>query len=388
MKQPLIFLSTCEFSGDIHGETLIKSIRRRLPEAVFWGVGGPRMAGAGMEVLFDPLSRSTIGFIEALKNLRQMKRLLDRITAEWERRRPALVIWLDSGGFNLPLAREAKKQDIPVVCMFSPSAWAYGQDRAVKLASRVRLLMAVLPFEADFYRKFGTKVTYIGHPLLDRVHYQIKPADYRSRMGLKPGQKLVALMPGSRRQEIQRLLPPMLTAAHRLDRELNIKWVLPAAASIDHNWLDSIIKGFQLPVEIIPAGVYDLLAAADGAVISSGTATLEAAILNTPMVIIYKISQLSFFLYKRLESPEHKGKPVIIGLPNLIMGQKVVPEFVMDDLNSENIYEALRQILTDKQFNTKIRQELAKVKELIGPPGVMDRAGDLVAKVVAGEAGE
>ncbi len=387
MKPPLIFLSTCEFSGDIHGETLIKSIQRRLPEATFWGVGGPRMAGAGMEVLFDPLSRSTIGFIEAIKNLRLMKQILERIVAEWKRRRPDLVIWLDSGGFNLPLAKAAKQQGIPVICMFSPSAWAYGQDRAIKLAARVSLLLAVLPFEADFYRKFGTKVTYIGHPLLDRVHCRLKPDEYRSRMGVKPDQKLVALMPGSRRQEIKRLLPPMLAAAGRLNREMAIKWVLPAAASVDQNWLDSIIGRFGLPVEITRTGVYDLLAAVDGAIISSGTATLEAAILNTPMVIIYKISRLSYFLYKRMESPEHKGKPAIIGLPNLILDRKVVPEFIMNELNSVNIYEALRQILTDNQFNAGIRRELTRIKELIGPLGVMERAGDLIVKML-GEAGE
>ncbi len=382
MKPPLIFLSTCEFSGDMHGEVLIQSIRRLLPEAVFWGIGGPRMAGAGMEVLFDPLSRSTIGFIEALKNIRQMKKLLQQIGTEWDRRPPDLIIWLDSGGFNLPLAKEAKKRSIPVVCMFSPSAWAYGQDRAVKLAARVRLLMAVLPFEAEFYRKFGTEVTYIGHPLIDRVHSQIKPADYRSQIGIAPGEKLVALLPGSRRQEIQRLLPPMLTAAQQLDTVLKIKWVVPVAASINRDWLNSLLKSYSVEVNLVSTGVYDLLAAADGAVIASGTATLEAAILNTPMVIVYQLSKLTFFIYKRLESPEHKGKPIIIGLPNLILGRKVVPEFTQTDLTPDNIREALYQILTDKQFSTKIRHELAKIKEMIGPPGVMERAGDLIVKIL------
>ncbi len=382
MDQPLIFLSTCEFSGDMHGEVLINAIRQKLPGAVFWGVGGSRMAAAGMEVFYDTLSHSTIGITEALKNIREMKRLLNRIVRQWDQRRPDLVLWLDSGGFNLPLAKEARKRGIPVVCMFSPSAWAYAQDRAVKLAARVKLLLAVLPFEAGFYRKLGTEVTYIGHPLLDRVHYQMEPSDYRLRLELKPDEKLVALMPGSRRQEIERLLPSMLTAAQSVDRELKIRWVLPVAATIDQNWLDSFLANFQVPVEIITGRVYDLLAAADGAVIASGTATLEAAILNTPMVIIYRLSKLSLFIYRLLESPEHKGKPVIIGLPNLIMNEKITPEFTQDDLTPENIAEALKQILTDKQFNTKIRRELSKVKELIGPPGVMERAAELIVKVL------
>jgi lipid-A-disaccharide synthase len=382
MDKPLIFLSTCEFSGDMHGEVLIQAIKKRIPGAVFWGVGGPKMAAAGMEVFYNPLSHSTIGITEALKNLREMKRLLDRIVKQWDQRRPDLVVWLDSGGFNLPLAKEAKKRGIPVVCMFSPSAWAYAQGRAVKLAERVKLLLAVLPFEADFYRKFGTTVTYIGHPLLDRVHTQVAPADYRSRLELKPGEKLVALMPGSRRQEIERLLPPMLVAAQSLDEGLNLRWVLPVAATIDQKWLDSFLAGFRVPVEIITGGVYDLLAAADGAIIASGTAALEAAILNTPMVIIYRISKLSLFIYRLLESPEHKGKPAIVGLPNLIMNEKVTPEFTQEDLTPENIAGALNQIITDKQFNAKIRHELARVKEMIGPPGVMDRAAELIGQVL------
>lgn len=368
----------------MHGEVLIHAIREKIPGAVFWGVGGAKMASAGMEVFYDTLSRSTIGITEALKNFREMKRLLNRIVDEWDERRPDLVIWLDSGGFNLPLAKEAKKRGIPVVCMFSPSAWAYAQSRAVKLAERVKLLLAVLPFEAEFYRKFGTNVTYIGHPLLDRVRYQIEPADYRKRLELKPDEKLVALMPGSRRQEIERLLPPMLSAAQDVDRELKVRWVLPVAATIDQNWLDSFLAGFRVPLEIITSGVYDLLAAADGAVMASGTATLEAAILNTPTVIIYRISQLSLFIYRLLESPEHKGKPVIVGLPNLIMNKKITPEFTQDDLTPENIAGALKQILTDKQFNTKIRHELARVKEMIGPPGVMNRAAELIEKVLMG----
>jgi len=252
------------------------------------------------------------------------------------------------------------------------------------LAERVRLLLAVLPFEADFYRKFGTQVTYIGHPLLDRVHTSIPAADYRAQMKLEPDQKIVALLPGSRRQEIERLMPAMLTAAQSIDRELSgrVHWVLPVAATIDQKWLDSFLANYQVAVEVVAGGVYDLLAAADGAVIASGTATLEAAILNTPMVIIYRISKLSLFIYRLLESPEHKGKPVIVGLPNLIMNEKITPEYTQDDLTPENIAGALKQILTDQLFNSKVRRELAKVKEKIGPSRVMDRAAELIAGLV------
>jgi lipid-A-disaccharide synthase len=380
MEKPVIFVSTCEFSGDMHGEVLIGEIRKKLPGAVFYGIGGTKMASAGMELFYDSVSKSTIGFVEALKNLNKMKRLLAEVTLEWEKRRPDLMIWLDSGGFNLALAKEAKQRGIPVVCMFSPSAWAYGQDRAVKLAERVKLLLAVLPFEADFYRKFGTNLIYTGHPLIDRVKNDREPAAYRGDLGITPGQKLVVLMPGSRRQEIERLLPPMLEAAVNLDRELKIQWFLPLAASIDRDWLDSFIKEYSVSVNVITSDVYNLLAAADGAIISSGTATLEAAILNTPMIIIYRISKLSYMIYKSLETAEHKAN-FMVGLPNFVMKRKIVPELLQEDLTPTKIAEQLRLILNDPQYNQQMRQQLKQVKELIGPPGVMERAAGLIVEL-------
>lgn len=384
MKNPLIFVSTIEFSGDMHGEVLVREIRKKIPEAVFYGIGGAKLAAAGVELLFDPTSKSTIGFVEALKNIRRLKQLLKEIVKTWETRRPDLVLWLDSGGFNLLLAREARKLGIPVVCMFSPSAWAYGRGRAAKLAERVKLLLAVLPFEADFYRKFGTNVIYIGHPLIDRVKNDREPSQYRQQLGMAGNQKLVALLPGSRRQEIIRFLPPMLEAALNLDKEMDLKWVLPVASSIDRTWLESLLKNYPLSVNIVSNDVYNLMAAADGAVISSGTATLEAAILNTPMVIIYRVSKLSYFIYKRMETPEHKKIPYA-GLPNLIMGRRIVPEFLQEELTPENITTQLRILLQDPVANQQIRRELAEVKKLIGPAGVMERAAELIRDELEGQ---
>ena len=164
MSKPVIFVSTCEFSGDMHGEVLIGEIKKKAPDAVIYGIGGPQMAKAGMESLFDPTRMSTLGFIEALKNIRKLKKVIKVAVAEWKKRRPDIIIWLDSWGFNILLAKEAKKMGIPVVCMFSPSAWAYGRGRAVKMAERVDLLLAGFPFEADFSRGAGMGVASVGYP--------------------------------------------------------------------------------------------------------------------------------------------------------------------------------------------------------------------------------
>lgn len=386
MQKPLIFLSTCEFSGDRHGAALIAELKQRLPQAQFCGVGGPQMTAAGMALIADPTAKSTIGFVEALRNVRRMKRLLAEIGRVWDARRPDIVIWLDSGGFNTRVALEAKKRGIPVVCMFSPSAWAYWRKRAVKLAERVQVLLAVLPFEAAFYRKFGVKVIEVGHPVLDWVRTTESPEETRSRLQLQPGQKLVALMPGSRRQEIARLLPVMLEAAVALSAEQPIRWVLPVAASLDRLWLEGFLQAYPVEVCLESGGVYDLLAAADGSIIASGTATLEAAILNVPMIIIYRLSGVTLGLYKLLEAKEHKGKPVIAGLPNLIAyehsGQIATPEYNQENLTAANISAALRRILNDASYGAAIRRDLETVKRLIGPPGAMGRAAAEIAALL------
>lgn len=374
MMNPTIFLSTAEFSGDMHGEALIGELKKLLPEASFYGIGGPRMAAAGMELIYDPTRRSTIGFAEVLKNLGRVKRILKAITKAWKARRPDLVIWLDSGGFNLMVAKAAKELGIPVVCIFSPSAWAYGWKRAVKLAERVTLLLAVLPFEAEFYRRFGVNTVYIGHPLLDRVKPERSPEELRHALELVESEKLVVLMPGSRRQEIERLLGPMLTAAAAIDRDQFVKWILPVAASLDRQWLEALIAKYPVRVKPVSGITYDVLAAADAAVIASGTATLEAAILGTPMVVAYKVSRLSILIYAMLENKDHRGKTWRIALPNLILDRDAVPEFIQKEMTPKNIYRALREILIDPERNQEVRRELNEVKRLIGPPGVMERA--------------
>jgi lipid-A-disaccharide synthase len=382
LKQPLIFVSTCEFSGDMHGEVLIREIQKVIPGARFFGIGGPRMANAGMKLMLDPTKVSTIGFIEVLKNLGKMQRLIKDVTLEWEKRRPDLFLWLDSGGLNLVLAKAARKQGIPVVCMFSPSAWAYGQDRAVKLAERVKLLLAVLPFEADFYRKFGANAVHVGHPLIDRVRNDQDPYEYRAALGIDPDRKLIALLPGSRRQEISRLLPVMLEAMTGLDPERNVQMVLPVAASIDRTWLEAILAQYPVSCRVTEGGAYNLMAAADAAVIASGTATLEAAIMGLPMVIVYQVSGLSYFIYKRMQSPEHKENYPFIGLPNLVAGKPVVPEVIQENFNAAAICENLRAYLDQPEHLARVKQELQKVREKIGPPGVMPRAAGIIAQML------
>ncbi|HBF36938.1 MAG TPA: hypothetical protein DDW50_06415, partial [Firmicutes bacterium] len=208
---------------------------------------------------------------------------------------------------------------------------------------------------------------------------------FRKQIGIHPGQKLVALMPGSRRQELSNLLPLMLEAAAELNQGMDIKWVLPLAGSIDREYLNSITDPYKIELTVINQGVYDLLAAADGAVISSGTATLEAAILNTPMVIVYRLSKLTLAIYRMLQTKEQRTKSTadtLIALPNIIMGREVVPEVKQENLNAANIARELGKILTNSDYNAEVRSQLQTVQEMIGPKGVMARAAKEIAALI------
>lgn len=368
----LIFMSTCEFSGDMHGAVLATELQKALPDVKLYGIGGAKMAAVGVDLLYDPTKDSTLGFTEALKNVKRLKRLVKEITVAWDRQRPDLMLWLDSGGFNLVLALEAQKRGIPVICMFSPSAWAYGAVRAQKLSQRVALLLSVLPFEKEFYERYGTTVAYIGHPLFDRVKNKVSSQDFRAAHNIAEGTKLVALMPGSRKQEVSSLLPLMLETIVRL-KDNSLRLILPVAASIDRSFLQGLLDGYpSLQVELISGEEsYDLMAAADVGLLASGTATLEAALLNLPIVVAYRVSKLSFFIYNLMKTP---GYVLRVALPNLIAGKNIVPEVLQSDLNVVNLETAVRPLLYDETVNQKIREELRSVREKIGPGGVMERA--------------
>jgi len=376
------FISTGEHSGDMHGATLVREIKKLDPEAEFRGMGGPLMAGEGVRVLFDPTRHSTIGFWEAIKHLLRFRRLLSVYTRVLKEYRPDVFIWLDFGGFNLLLAERAKRLSIPVACLFSPSAWAYGKKRAVRMAECVSHLAAVFPFEADFYRRFGLKVTYIGHPLLDRVKTAVSREKWRRAQGIDDGEKVVVLMPGSRQQEIRNLLPVMLAAAEKLQAEhKEVKFYLPLASTVEKTQLNSFLTGFSGRINVVDNNVYPLLAAADLGVLSSGTATLEAAISGLPVVVVYRISRPSAFVYRRLRNKESRGREVSIALPNLIAGQKILPELLQNDLTPDNLTDKMKELLKENA-RAAIKAEYEKIRKQLGPPGVMERA----ARVVTAEA--
>lgn len=379
------FFSVGEHSADMHAATLVRRIRELDPEARFWGMGGPLMAQEGVEILYDPTGKGTIGFKEALGGLFQFLQCLKRFKRFFIEHSPDVLVWVDFEGFNQRLAEIASALDIPVVCLFAPSAWAYGRKRAIRMSRTVTHLASTFPFEADFFQRFGMKVTFTGHPIRDRVKAETPPQLWREKHQVKEGERAVVLMPGSRRQEIATLLPVMLEAAERLVKEYdNLKFFIPLAPSIPRDLILSNLANFSGEITILEREKpYDLMAAADFGVIVSGTSTLEAALLGLPVIVLYRVSGISSFIYHLLRNKEEqKGAPLMIAMPNILAGRMVLPELVQENLNADRLFLEMRELLTDHEKRRQIKKELEMVGEQLGSPGVMER----VAQIVVAEA--
>jgi len=375
------FFSAGEYSGDLNASELIRELRSQDPAAWIWGMGGPLMAAAGAEILFDPTAESTIGFWEAARKYFIFKQYLDEITRFLKENRPDVVVWVDFGGFNVLLAERAAALSIPVVCVFPPSAWAYGKGRAARLARYVTHLASVLPMEADFYRGFNVKVTYVGHPLIDRVKPRRTPEEWRRAQGVSPAEKVILLMPGSRKQEVQTLLPVMLEAAAAVAAEREgLRFMLPVAPTIDPGLIQAILASYP-GVKVETKGreeTYDLMAAADLGVLASGTVALEATLVGLPMIVTYRVAKISAFLYRILMNKERQGQPLMVSLPNFIKGRIVVPELLQDELNPARLAAEIRSFLEEPERGAAMRKELQEIAESLGPPGVMPRVAAII----------
>lgn len=367
-----VMLLAGEASGDLHGAALARELKSRRPEVELFGIGGDRMAAEGVRLLWNPTRLSIIGFGEALRKLPLFYRWQARVKRAIRDERPAAVVLIDFGGFNLGVADCARRLGVPAVYYIPPAAWAYGRGRARRVAQSCTRVAAVFPFEADVYREAGARVTFVGHPLLDVV----RPARTRpeTRRALQAGDEdlLVGLLPGSRRQEIEQLLPVMLAAARKLESgRPGLRWALGLAPTVDRDRVATEVAASGLPVLIWPSA-HDVMQGADVLMAASGTATLEAALFGTPMVIVYRVSPFTYRLARRLIKLPH------ISLPNILAGEEVAPELVQDALTPESLAAAVERYLNDPGLREEARSRLRAAVERLGEPGAAGRAAALV----------
>jgi lipid-A-disaccharide synthase len=374
-----IMLSVGEASGDLHGASVANALKLLQPDIELFGMGGKAMRAAGVEVVYDIAGLGVIGFVEVVKNLGKLFELRDNLAALMDQRRPDALVIIDYPDFNVRLAKIAKAKGIPVVSYISPSAWAWRRGRAKEVAQTVNRVAAIFPFEADVYREAGADVTFVGHPLVDIVQPELNKEEAYRHFGAQPDRPVLLLMPGSRQQEITKLLPVMLAACQLIVEQLpECQIYLPLASTISREMLQNTIAGYTMNVTLTSDYPYDLMGIADAVIASSGTATLETTLMGAPTVIIYKLAALTYLLGKLLvKIPD-------IGLPNIVAGRRIVPELLQDEANPANIARETIPLLTDQTVRQQVLADLAAVKEKLGQTGAVTRVAEVILEVAQG----
>jgi lipid-A-disaccharide synthase len=369
MPLPRVMMIAGEASGDLHGAGVVREVKKRRPDADIFGVGGERMKEAGMDIVY-PISRlSFMGFVEVMKNLHVVRELEQTLESLLRSRTPDVVVLIDYPGFNLRFARKAKRHNIKVLYYISPQVWAWHKSRVQRMRRVVDRMKVVFPFEVDIYQQEGINVEFVGHPLAERIGTSVPRERFFQQHGLDPARKVLALLPGSRRQEIENIFPVLLTAARRLKAELEIQVVVGVASNLGSSFLRGFLHD-AADVTLVENATYDVMAYANAAIVTSGTATLETGWFGTPMAVVYKTSPLTYVIGRALVGVPH------IGLVNIVAGEKIVPEFVQHELNVGNLVREMTRQLTDEDYVTTMRAKLSIMKEKIGEPGASARVAD------------
>jgi lipid-A-disaccharide synthase len=338
------------------------------------------MQAAGVELYADLTDLAVIGFFEVLKNLKKIKAIFRILLKKTDEAHPSLAILVDYPGFNLRLAAELKKRQIPVVYYISPQVWAWGRKRIKVIKKLVKRMVVFFEFEKELYEKTGVPVYCVGHPLLDLVKPKLDKAQLLRRLQLLESKYTVAILPGSRIGEVKTHLPIMLRAATIIKEKLNdAQFLILRSSNVKDDVFKEILAGFPLPVHLLTNQTYDCLAASDFALVASGTATLETAILGIPMAIIYKLSFLSWLYLKRAV------KIPFIGLVNIVAGKKIVPEFIQYNARPEKIADYAIKLLTQPEDSQIIKKLLGNVKNALGEKGAATRAAQIILECLNGD---
>jgi lipid-A-disaccharide synthase len=366
-----------EASGDLHGANLVKALHRIAPDVQFYGIGGGELRKAGAELLFHNSQIAVVGIVEVLTKLRSIRRALNQIKESLAEENLDLAILIDFPDFNLHVATHLKRRGVPILYYVSPQIWAWRAWRIRKIKRLVDKMVVILPFEASLYRDHGVDVAFVGHPLLDIVKPRSKPGEFRSHLGVAPGTRIVGLFPGSRDHEVRQLLPIMLRAADDMVHQLpDLCFLVSLAPDIDRQEVHRLLRNHDVSVRIVEKNPYDTMAASDLLIVASGTVTLEAAILTKPMVILYRVSPVTYWIGRMMATVKH------IGLVNLVAGRTVATELIQGDASSERIVNEALSILTDQERHSAMISALVDVKEKLGTPGASDRAAHLAREML------
>ncbi|HNQ64685.1 MAG TPA: lipid-A-disaccharide synthase [Smithella sp.] len=371
-KNKTVLIIAGEASGDMHGANLVREMLNRDPALKFYGIGGKKMLQEGVQLLADASTMAVVGLTEVVFKLKDILKIMRTIKKSLDERRPDLVVLIDYPDFNLPVAKAARRHNIKVLYYISPQVWAWRQSRIEQIKKTVTRMAVILPFEVETYRRHGFAADYVGHPLLDMIKTTYSKKESRKKFDLHEDKITIGILPGSRMSEIKKLLPELLQAATIMKDSIpELQFVVPLADTLEEKNLTGIIAGFPIDVNVISGQTYDVVSCADLALVASGTATLETALLKVPMIIVYKISPLSYFIGKLFVRVKN------IGLVNIIAEKTIVPELIQNDASGARIAREALSILGDETKKQAMIRELEAIRSRLGEPGAAIKTAKL-----------
>lgn len=361
----------------MHGAHLAEAIKSMDGSIQIFGMGGEKMKTAGVEIIYDIVDMAVVGFIEVIKHYRQFKEIFDNLLKKIEINRPDAVVLIDYPGFNLRLAKKLKERNIRVIYYISPQIWAWGKGRIRLIKKYVDKMIVILKFEEDIYKKYGVDATFIGHPLIDVAKPHMSRKDFLKTCNLSDGLKTVALLPGSREKEVERILPVSIKAAEIINEHLkDVQFIILRAPTVKQKIFDECIAKTKLHLKIIKDKTYDGINASDLVIAASGTATLETAILNKPLIILYKLSFFTWIIIRCLLRIRD------VGLVNIVARKLIMPEFIQFKARPGRIARQAIDMLTNKERIAKMNKDLHDLRELLGSAGASRRAGRIVLDMI------
>ncbi|MDI6803437.1 MAG: lipid-A-disaccharide synthase [Bacteroidota bacterium] len=365
-----------EASGDLHGAGVVKELKSRFKDIEIFGIGGNKMQREGMQLVYHINELAVMGLLEVVKKLPTIRSVSRTLESLLTNRRPDAVLLIDYPGFNLRFAEKVRKAGIKIFYYISPQLWAWHPSRIKKMKGIIDKMFVVFPFEEEIYKREGIEVEFVGHPLLDVIEEPQPKADFCKRYSFDKSKPIIGLFPGSRKQELEKIFPPMLHAAKILETLYDAQIAVGVASVFEGDYIKSFLYE-DSSVRLLQNATYDLMKNSDVAIVTSGTATLETACFQTPMVIVYKTSWLTYLAARLMINIKN------IGLANIVAGKTIVPELIQHRANAEKIAAAAGKFLTDKTLSDKTRIDLKSVYEKLGERGAAKRVAENILKLIA-----
>lgn len=369
MTQKIMIIAG-EASGDHHAADLIKALKAKNPDYQFSGIGGNEMKAAGVELLYHISQLAILGITEVIKHLPFIRKVLAAVKKELQKDTAAIIL-VDYPGFNMRVARIAKKMGIPVIYYISPQLWAWGEKRVEKMRRFVDLLLVIFRFEEDFYKKHDITAHFVGHPMVDQIDITQSESDFRKENRIPETPPILGLFPGSREMEVRNLLPTMLAAAEKARKEFGCIPAIGCASHLPEELYGEICEPYP-DIMLLKSQSHLLMQYSFAAMVASGTATLELGYQQTPMVVLYAVSPITYWLGRMLIKIDN------IAMANIVAGKNVVPEIIQKEITVENVNRAVNRYFTDADYYKTVKKDLGRIKEVLGDGGASQRTAEKI----------